>query len=148
MSYTYDVLGRRVEEDKWKGSGGGTATMRFLLDDQSVYADLDGSNAVKTRYLLGDNLDQLFARITASTQPNSGVTWSLTDRLGSVRDLMDSTQVIRNHLDYTGFGVMTQTTPTYSDRYGYTGGQPISCLYLAARIESTYGIIAARYETN
>ena len=56
------------------------------------------SNTVQARYLLGDHVDQLFARIIPTGLTNAGVAWYLTDRLGSVRDLMDSTQTIRDHI--------------------------------------------------
>ncbi len=91
VTYTYDVFGNRIQEDKWK-TGGSTVTTRYAYDGPDVWADLSAANAVLTRYLHGDAVDQLGARIVANGQPNSGVAWYLTDRLGSVRDLMDATQ--------------------------------------------------------
>jgi RHS repeat-associated protein len=120
VTYTYDVFGNRVQQAKWK-SGGSTVTTRFDYDGQDVWADTDTSNTVQVRYLRGDAVDQVFARTVASGQPNAGVAWYLTDRLGSVRDLMDSTQTLRDHLDYDGFGNTTETTASYGDRYKWTG---------------------------
>ncbi len=51
----------------------------------------------------------------ANGQPNAGVAWYLTDRLGSVRDLMDATQNLRDQLDYDGYGKVTETTATFGD---------------------------------
>jgi RHS repeat-associated protein len=49
------------------------------------------------------------------------VAWYLTDRLGSVRDLVNgSTQAVGDHLDYEGFGNATETVSSYGDRYKYT----------------------------
>src|SRR5262249_40888570 len=54
-------------------------------------------------------------------QPNAGVAWYLTDHLGSVRDLENgSNQAVGDHLDYDGFGDVTDTVSSYGDRYKYT----------------------------
>jgi RHS repeat-associated protein len=46
----------------------------------------------------------------------------LNDRQGSVRDLMGwGSQTVIDHLDYDGFGQVTETAPTVGDRYKYTG---------------------------
>jgi RHS repeat-associated protein len=120
VTYTYDVFGDRVQEAKWKQSTG-TVTTRFHYDGQDVWADTDGSNALKARYLRGDAVDQVFARTEASGQANPGVAWYLTDRLGSVRDLMDATQALRDHLDYDGYGNATESNSGFGDRYKFTG---------------------------
>jgi RHS repeat-associated protein len=121
VTYTYDVLGNRVQQDKWK-TGGSTVTTRFAYDGLNVWADLDGSNNLQVRYLYGDETDQILARTEASGQPNPGVAWYLTDQLGSVRDLENgSSQAVGDHLDYDGFGNTTESTPSYGDRYKFTG---------------------------
>jgi RHS repeat-associated protein len=46
----------------------------------------------------------------------------LTDRLGSVRDIVNSSGSAIDHIDYTGFGgVKTESNPTNGDRFKYTG---------------------------
>jgi RHS repeat-associated protein len=121
VTYTYDVLGNRVQQDKGK-TGGSTVTTQFAYDGQNVSADLDGSNNLQVRYLYGNGLDQILARIVSSGEPNAGVAWYLQDRLGSVRDLENgSTQLIGDHLDYDGFGNLSETAATYGDRYKWTG---------------------------
>jgi RHS repeat-associated protein len=45
----------------------------------------------------------------------------LTDAQGSVRDLLDSTQTLRDHLDYDGYGNATETNSSFGDLYKYTG---------------------------
>jgi RHS repeat-associated protein len=120
-TYTYDVFGDRVQQSEWT-SGTGTVTTRFQYDAKgNVWADTDTSNNVQVRYLYGDGVDQLFARTEASGQANPGVAWYLTDALGSVRDLMDSTGTLRDHLDYDGFGNQTESNVSFGDRYKYTG---------------------------
>jgi RHS repeat-associated protein len=118
VTYTYDALGNRIQQDKWKASGGGVVTTRFAYDGPDVWADLTGTNALQTRYLRGDAMDQVFARIGA----NGAAAWYLTDRLGSVRDVTDAAGAVQDHIDYDGFGnVPTETNPAFGDRYKYTG---------------------------
>jgi RHS repeat-associated protein len=117
VTYTYDVFGQRATEAKWK-SGGSTITTRFAYDGQQVWAELNTSNVVQTRYVWGDGQTQLFARIDVGV----GVRWELTDRLGSVRDVLDATgATILDHLDYDGFGKVTETNAANGGRIGYAG---------------------------
>jgi RHS repeat-associated protein len=117
VTYTYDVFGQRATEAKWK-SGGSTVTTRFAYDGQQVWAELNTSNVVQTRYVYGDGQAQLFARIDVG----SGVRWELTDHLGSVRDVVDATgATILDHLDYDGFGKLTETNAANGGRITYAG---------------------------
>jgi RHS repeat-associated protein len=120
VTYVYDVLGNRIERD-YTQNGGPVTISHFAYDGQEVWADLDGNNgnALLTRYLHGQQVDQLFARIAGAAGP---VTWYLTDRLGSTRDLMNSSGSVIDHLAYDGYGViLTETQPTNGDRYKWTG---------------------------
>src|SRR5207244_13153881 len=73
VSFKYDVFGDRIEKDVWTPATGTTVT-RFAYDGQEVWADLDGNNALLTRYLHWGNVDQLFARIGA----DGAVAWHMT----------------------------------------------------------------------
>jgi RHS repeat-associated protein len=116
VTYTYDVFGQRATEAKWK-TGGSTVTTRFAYDGQQVWAELNTSNVVQIRYVFGDGLTQLWARIDVGV----GLRWELTDRLGSVRDVVDATgATILDHLDYDGFGKLTETSSSNGGRYTYT----------------------------
>jgi RHS repeat-associated protein len=119
VTYTYDVMGHRVEENKWI-SGSGTTTTRFAYDGEQVWADLDGTNVVLARYLYRDGIDQMESRWIASGA-NSGRAFYLTDRLGSVRDLVDWSGNVQDHIEYDGFGIATHTNSGYAHRYGFTG---------------------------
>jgi RHS repeat-associated protein len=122
VSYSYDVLGKRVEDDTWK-PGTGTVTVRHAYDDNgNIWADATTTNTLLTRYVYGDGVDQVWARAIPAGLTNSGVAWYLTDRLGSVRDIMDSSSVIQDHIDYDGYGNATHTTISVADRFGYAGG--------------------------
>jgi RHS repeat-associated protein len=126
--FKYDAFGNRIEEDVTTTS---TVTTRFALDGWNpakgdaigtenfdVWADMDGSNHLTMRYVRGDAVDQIFAR----EDSGGTVAWYLLDRLGSVRDMTDSNGAQKDHIDYDGWGnVINETSPTFSDRYKWTG---------------------------
>jgi RHS repeat-associated protein len=117
VTYTYDVFGQRATEAKWTSQSGTTTTTRFAYDVYQVWAELNTSNVVQTRYVFGDGQTQLFARIDTG----AGVRWELTDRLGSIRDVLDATgATILDHLDYDGFGKLSEANATYGGRYTFT----------------------------
>jgi RHS repeat-associated protein len=117
-TYVYDVFGDRIEKDVWTQSGGTTTTTRFAYDGQDVWADLTSGNALQTRYLHGDAVDQLFARISSA----GTAAWYLTDHLGSVRDLTDNTGALQDHIVYDPFGnVLSESNQSFGDRFKWTG---------------------------
>ncbi len=117
VTYSYDVYGQRIQEVKWQSNPGTTATTEFVWSNGQVEMDLNGSNAVQERYLWGDIVDQLFARIDG----NGTASWYLTDRLGSVRDVLNVSGVSQDHTDYTAYSVIvSQTGATAQGRYGFT----------------------------
>jgi RHS repeat-associated protein len=116
VTYTYDVFGQRIEEDKWT-SGTGTVATRFVWSGAQVMLDMNGSNVVQERYLWGDTQDQLLARIDG----NGTAWWYLTDREGSVRDVLNASGAQADHTDYTAFGVIiTQTSAAAQGRFAFT----------------------------
>jgi YD repeat-containing protein len=117
VTYTYDAYGQRIKEVKWQSSPGTTATTEFVWSNGQVVMDLNGSNAVQERYLWGDRTDQLFARIDG----NGAAWWYLTDRLGSVRDVLNASGASQDHTDYTACGVIiTQTSASAQGRFCWT----------------------------
>jgi RHS repeat-associated protein len=116
VTYTYDVLGRRVQQDETIQSGA-TTTTRFAYDGQQVWADLTSGNVVQTRYLYGDGVDQVLAR----TDTTLGLSFYLTDHIGTVRALTDSSGVIQDAIDYAAFGAVNfETSATYGGHIKYT----------------------------
>jgi RHS repeat-associated protein len=115
VDYKYDVFGQRIEKDVTQNSV--TTKTRFAYDRGNIWADLDGNNNLVTRRFYLDAVDALFAQIGAN-----GVEWYLTDHLGSVRDLLNASGAIIDHLEYDPFGnVTTETVPSAGDRYKFTG---------------------------
>ncbi|HKM56875.1 MAG TPA: RHS repeat-associated core domain-containing protein, partial [Isosphaeraceae bacterium] len=118
VTYKYDVFGNRIEEDTTSGSS--TQVTRFAYDGQNIWADLDGNNNLVTRRLFQSAVDAVIARISAS----GTVAWYLTDRLGSVRVLTDNTGSVIDEINYDAYGnILTETNPSASDRYLWTGQQ-------------------------
>jgi RHS repeat-associated protein len=116
-TYSYDVFGDRLEADDW-ATGGTTTITRFAYDGQDVWADLTSGNTPQTRYIRGNQIDSLFARISAA----GTAAWYLTDRLGSVRDLADNTGALQDHIDFDGFGkILSESNAPFGDRYKFTG---------------------------
>jgi RHS repeat-associated protein len=127
--YKYDAFGNRVEKDVIVS--GVTTTQRYAYDGWNpdtpaglgnvkweVFADLDGSNNLQTRYLRGDHVDQLFARIASS----GTAAWLLTDHLGSVVGVTDNSGVLQDAIQYDGYGNITsESAASWGGRYKFTG---------------------------
>ena len=84
-TYVYDAPGRRIEKDVTQG--GATTTTRFAYDGSEIWADLNSSNALVARYVRGDRVLELLARIASG----GAAAWVLADRMGSVRAVVDNT---------------------------------------------------------
>ena len=120
-TFTYDVMRNRVAEQDWTSGSGSTIT-RFAIASGNVWMDLDGSNNPLVRYLYGAGVEQILTRTVASGA-NAGPWAYFTDNEGSVRDLANWSGQVQDHLDYSGFGVLTESNPSVGDQYTYTGGQ-------------------------
>jgi RHS repeat-associated protein len=119
-TYVYDALGNRIEKDVWTSTPGTATVTRFAYDGPNIWADLTSLNLLQTRYVRGDGVDQLFARISAGAV----AAWYLPDRLGSVRALTDATGVLQDQITYDGYGnVTTETKASFGDRWKFTGLQ-------------------------
>ena len=70
------------------------------------------------RYFLGAGVDQILAQESAG----GSVLWTLSDQLGTVKDLVDNSGSVANHVRYDSFGgVVSQSNPAFGSRYGFTG---------------------------
>jgi RHS repeat-associated protein len=122
LRYIYDMFDRRIAVET------NGVNMVTVYDRLMAWADYDTSGNVLTRYLAGHNLNQWIAR----WQPGSGTAWFLTDRLGSVRDIINGGGQLIDHIDYTSFGsIAFQSNPYVGGRFLFTGlaYDPVSGLY-------------------
>ena len=132
VDYKYDAWGNLIERDD--GVSSPTVT-RYAVDgwnpalasqtgtaNFNVWADLDSTNALQTRYLHGDQVDQLFAR-----QDSLVAYWYLTDRQGSVRDVLDASGNVKDAITYDGFGNITSETDSRVSRQLRMDGTAVRC---------------------
>ncbi len=121
ITYTYDALGERVQQQIWQT--GGTATItRYDYDGTTLWADTDGSNNLLDRYVYEPDTGQILVSVAAGGSA-AGAWVYFTDANGSVRDLLSWNGGIANHIEYTSYGVPTQSNPSVSTIIGYDGYQ-------------------------
>jgi RHS repeat-associated protein len=114
-TYVYDAMGQRIEKDVTQS--GGTTTTCFVYDGRQIWADLNSANALQTRYVRGDQVLELLARIVSGT-----AAWFLADRMGSVRNVADNTGTVIDTITYDGYGnVVTETSPSSGGSYKFAG---------------------------
>jgi RHS repeat-associated protein len=121
VNLTYDALNRRIEKKvDPDGSGPNPATIeRFVYDRDHIKLVFNGSNTLTRRYLHGPSIDQILA--DEDVVPKQ-ISWPLSDHQGSVRDWVNNSGVIQNHIRYDSFGkIVSQTVPTLNLRFAYTG---------------------------
>ncbi len=121
-TYIYDAFNRRIGI---KDSGTQTWTVYDgKSTDAHPYADFNGSGSLTERYLSGLGVvngaavDQLLARTSAG-----GTTaWYLPDKLGSVRDIVNTSGTELDHIVYDSFGnIVTETNASNGDRFKFAG---------------------------
>ena len=112
--YTYDALNNPIKVVE-NGSTRWTA-----YDGNRPVLDFDGSGTLTARYLQGPMVDEVLARDT----PSGGVAWYLPDRLGTVRDIIDNSGAVLDHIAYGAYGqILSQSNASAGDRFGYAGMQ-------------------------
>ena len=101
------------------GTGPGNPEQAWTAyDGANPYMDFDSDGELQTRYLYGPGIDELFARIGAGEDPQ----WYLTDRLGSVRQIVDGSGTILDEITYDSFGnALSESNPSQGDRFKFTG---------------------------
>ncbi len=120
VRYTYDIYDRRIAKSVDSDGAGPTSPVveRFIYDGSHIAFSLDNAGIETHRYLHGPALDQILADESA----NDFVLWTLTDNLGSVRDLVDSIGVVRNHISYSSFGqLISETNPIVDFLFAFAG---------------------------
>jgi RHS repeat-associated protein len=124
VDYTYDAFTRRISKRVRDASGHDVLT-EFVYDRDNVLLDFVAPNGpsgpkptLAMRYLYGPAVDQVFAQQDAA----GNVLWPVPDHLGSIRDLVDDTGTLKNHIIYDAFGtVVFQSNPSLATRYRFTG---------------------------
>ena len=113
-TFTYDVFDRRIGMQV--GSG---AIQWTVYDGANAYADFTGQT-LTTRYLYGNEPDQLLARTDAN---GNSTAWYLTDNIGSIRQIVDANGNSLYHVNYFTFGGIVPGSESGSggDRFKFAG---------------------------
>ncbi len=116
VDYSYDafnhLIGRKVT------SGGTTDQRYFVYDGDQMVLVMDPNGAVQNRYLWGAAVDE----ILADEQVGGELLWTLTDNLGTVRELVNNTSTVRNHIVYDTYGnVLSETAGGARSAIKFTG---------------------------
>ena len=141
VEFTYDAFNRRIAKavDTNPQDTTPAVVTQFIYDGSNVlleFVDSDGAGAnqpvLDKRYLHGAGVDKVLAQESAGN-----VVWRLTDHLGTVRDLVNNSGALVNHLIYDSYSqVISQTNPAVDTRYLFTGrefDQEIGLYYYRAR---------------
>jgi RHS repeat-associated protein len=91
----------------------------YVYQGEDVIATTNATGTVQHRLLHGPAVDQVLADETAST---GNILWALTDHLGTVRDVVNDSGTVVNHLLYDSFGnVASETNAAVDYLFGFTG---------------------------
>ncbi|MEL6107299.1 MAG: RHS repeat-associated core domain-containing protein [Planctomycetota bacterium] len=102
VEFTYDVAGRRISKSVDTPAADEVIT-HFAYDREDVLLDFvqeSGGTRVDQRYFHGPGIDEVFAQESGSGE----VLWLTTDHLGTVRDVIDNSGQVVQHLQYDSFG--------------------------------------------
>ncbi len=130
VRFDYDVndrlIRRLVDAD---GDGEGSAVASYSIHDvgrnpptlglavDNLYAEVDATGAIQTRYLFGPGIDQVLATVDAE----NAARYLVTDHLGSVRQVLAADGAILDEIVYDAFGNITsETDPSERGRLAYT----------------------------
>jgi RHS repeat-associated protein len=106
VEFKYDAFDRRIS----KTVNG--QTTYFVNDGDNLWAELNQAEEIVNRYLQSANVYELIACYNS----DEGTNWYLTDRLGTVRDVVNSVDNLINSFGYDSFGqIAGQTNPNLDD---------------------------------
>ncbi len=115
-SYVYDAEGRRVlriHDPDGANSAQSATSQYFVYDGSQLAMTFNDSKELTHRYLYGPQVDQVlvdevFTAGAGGQRVSDEVLWLLADHQGTIRDVVDDTGALRNHIEYDSFGNITQ----------------------------------------
>ena len=139
IDYTYDVFNNLIGRQQTTYQSDGvtpatSVTQRNVFDGTNMVLTFDGNGNLTDRYLWGPMVDQVLADEQLKPSGNGqnqlpssagNTLWSLGDNENSVRDVVNDSGVLQEHIAYSPFGqqVAAQSTNPGSVVFviGYTG---------------------------
>jgi YD repeat-containing protein len=115
-TYQYDAPGQRIEANIT--SGGTTTDTRFSFSGGQIWADLNSSNSLVTRYVAGLGVDEKIARVTSG----GTVSWLAADRQLSIRYVLDASGNTLDTITYDPYGALaSESSPGTVGAYQWQG---------------------------
>jgi RHS repeat-associated protein len=113
LTYVNDPAGRRIAKKV-----NGAITEKYLWKDQTTLLALyDGNDNLLQRYTYAD------ARVPISMTTSGATYYLLTDQVGSLRAVADTSGVIVKRIDYDSFGnIIADSNPGFEVPFGFAGG--------------------------
>jgi RHS repeat-associated protein len=110
--FSYDGLGRRVAIRKLV-NGAEVSNRRFVWCDHEICEERDSAGAVTKRFFPQG--------MKSETGPGAGNYYYTRDHLGSIRELTDSSGVVRARYSYDPFGRRTKVAGDLEADFGFAG---------------------------
>lgn len=106
LNYTYDAIGRRIVRAVSDNvTPAKSYTRKYIYDGQAVLAIIDENNNFLSAYIHGEGVDNPIAMITDYDKNGSADILSMiSDHLGSIRYLVDSSQRVVEEINYSAYG--------------------------------------------
>ncbi len=93
-------------------------------DSNTPYAEFNGSGTLLERYLAGPSYVPGVTGMIARTNASGVTDWYLTGKLGSVRDIINTSGSVIDHISYGAFGsIRAETNPSSGSRFKFDGMQ-------------------------
>jgi RHS repeat-associated protein len=135
--FTYDAEDRRIGK-----SVNGTQSW-FGYDLKNSYIDFNSSGSVIMRYLMGLGLDQLYARFDGTN-----TAFYLTDNIGSVRVITNTSGSVLDQLTYWVFGgIQNETNSANGDRFKFSAREWDSEIGLQFNRQRYYNPATGRWQS-
>ena len=123
-TYTYDSLDRRIGVDE---TSGGMTTQTWIVyngNSNTPYAQFNGSGTLLERYLAGATYVPGVTGMVARTNASGVTDWYLSGNLGSVRDIVNTSGTVIDHISYGAFGsIRAETNPSSGSQFKFDGMQ-------------------------
>jgi RHS repeat-associated protein len=106
-------------------TSGGTTTQTWIVyngNSNTPFAEFNGSGTLLERYLAGPTYVPGVTGMVARTNASGVTDWYLTGKLGSVRDIVDTSGTVIDHISYGAFGtVRAETNPSSGSQFKFDG---------------------------
>jgi RHS repeat-associated protein len=121
VHYTYHPLNRRISQSiDSNGDGTYDSVENYVYDGSNLLMVVNGSGNVTHTFLNGPAANQ----VIADDAGGGNVTWMLTDQQGSVRDVVNNSGTVIDHIEYDSYGnILSQTSSVNQPGFAYAGMQ-------------------------